>query len=752
MLCSPDSPFLLNVSARFLKLVPLSRHSPLPELMNFVTLFRPLRVVPNTLDPSLNGLDWGAMSKMFSGCLSPASTPGCLMSVMAPSCPLTCHPSVAGLPGPSTKYDPRTLPPMGEEHLDTAYSNLVGPSDAAEEWGDKCGKNARMKVLRAWIGSGRRKGSMRRYADEDEGADLENNADEHRLVAGPSRLTSLSRIAPRTPKRYAQSDDGGHSSDEGGSDNHARTAWRLFGVGEQADAYKTWVSSSSQSQSQILVEAVVDEGRLPTPTSSPFFRTRRLEDRDKGKERAIEHASQSDLPLATSVKCSLERAPAEIVLPPVTPDPSRLTSFVSACTSPFVSIEDVRVSGPSLEEQKNEAIGSGSQPFACLDNIFLSDPSQDLVSSHPRMEHQSQSRQAPRLHGRGLSTTTNDLGNVGTGVDVENVGQAPPLKRQRVEREGSEVKVGEKDGVRELGATRTHLTPCERDETCELPHKRSTGLIRTPTVPSTTSTDNKEASLALSSSALEVESDLGALPRSSPAPAPAVTATPTIPFPVRKRIEDRVNYTGKTTSLNGSGRSTSSPRTWTRQGLVPGLASCSTSAIAHAPALEVQRTSTIVGAKTVYVQMGPAEADASTRADDALVSPRTAARRAERAERRRITEKLRLARPDLVVRAPPLRSGSKSRELERVTMPALVAASTSTAAFTSTSAYEIDMKREANADDGLGVSEEDITMDWEKSCHLAERVREALKRGERAAGVLPRLKCLERPGRYAERT
>ncbi|KAF8121744.1 beta-lactamase-like protein, partial [Boletus edulis] len=139
-------------------LVPLSRHSPLPELMNFVTLFRPLRVVPNTLEPSLNGLDWGAMSKMFSGCLSPASTPGSLASVMAPPCPLTCHPGVTSLPGPSTKFNPRTLSTAGEEkHVDTAYSNLIGPSNDAEQWSDKGGKKVKVEVLRAWIGTGRRK-------------------------------------------------------------------------------------------------------------------------------------------------------------------------------------------------------------------------------------------------------------------------------------------------------------------------------------------------------------------------------------------------------------------------------------------------------------------------------------------------------------------------------------------------------------------------------------------------------------------
>ncbi|KAF8999333.1 beta-lactamase-like protein [Cyathus striatus] len=46
-------------------LVPLSRHSPLPELQSLVSLFRPKRIVPNTLDPGLMGLDWAAIDRVF---------------------------------------------------------------------------------------------------------------------------------------------------------------------------------------------------------------------------------------------------------------------------------------------------------------------------------------------------------------------------------------------------------------------------------------------------------------------------------------------------------------------------------------------------------------------------------------------------------------------------------------------------------------------------------------------------------------
>ncbi|KAE9393271.1 hypothetical protein BT96DRAFT_1023091 [Gymnopus androsaceus JB14] len=52
-------------------LLPLSRHSPLPELQSFVSLFRPKRVIPNTLDPSLRNLDWTAIDRVFRSCCRP---------------------------------------------------------------------------------------------------------------------------------------------------------------------------------------------------------------------------------------------------------------------------------------------------------------------------------------------------------------------------------------------------------------------------------------------------------------------------------------------------------------------------------------------------------------------------------------------------------------------------------------------------------------------------------------------------------
>lgn len=554
------------------KLVPLSRHSHLPELMNFVTLFRPLRVIPNFLDSSLNGLDWGAMSKMFSECLSPVSAHGSLESVIAPYCSLTSHASVTGLPGPSTNYDPRTLFGAGEEgQVDTAYSNMVGPSDAADEWGDKGGRKERMQVLKAWIGTRRRSSLGRMHPGVDGFEDtLEKGTNKRQLIPGSVTVS-------RTAKEYAFSDDSDDSSNEGGSDEHARTAWKFFGVGEPDDECNTWLSPSPESASRVLSgEGVVDMGTLPIPTSSPLPRERRLVGDNDGKERAIEHASQEDLPLGDLVGLSLGKVPTEIALPSVILEASGMTSSLSPFVSPFVSFDDARLSG---QARANEVVGFDSQPFASLDNIVLSKRSQDLDSPHPLAQHSSQSQKVSQLRGKTF-LSTQSIGDVGPRTDVEHEDEAPRLKRRNIDREESNGMMHEKEDTR----TRSN-----------------------------NSSDNKP------------------------------------------------------------------------------------------------------------------------------VNPQTAARRAERALRRRITEKLCLARPDLAVQAHVSRRGSKSR----------VAPSSLAAKSTFTTVEE----RPVEVDDGPGmgmtVAGEDTKMDWKKSRRLAERVREAVRRGERASDVLPRLTCLERW--YAER-
>ncbi|KAK0189903.1 beta-lactamase-like protein [Armillaria mellea] len=143
-------------------LVPLARHSPLPELQRFVSLFRPKAIVPNTLDPSLNGLDWTGIRNVFSSCLSSCESPT-----------------------PATDDDIRPLSDLShdEDGIDVAHKNLVGDEadEAANKWADGRGKRRKLEVLRSWLGLPPLREITTIYVDEEsQGYDSSSDADDER--------------------------------------------------------------------------------------------------------------------------------------------------------------------------------------------------------------------------------------------------------------------------------------------------------------------------------------------------------------------------------------------------------------------------------------------------------------------------------------------------------------------------------------------------------------------------------------------
>ncbi|KAI0667716.1 hypothetical protein C8Q78DRAFT_1052236 [Trametes maxima] len=134
-------------------LVPLARHSPLPELRAFVSLFKPHRVVPNTLDPALKGLDAACMKTMFADCLadeddSPTSQQSvddfCASHALAP-------PEVA--PG---DLDPDLLKGSGSGSgfdEDVAFKNLegAGAREVAEKWADSGRMHKKLTVMKEFL-------------------------------------------------------------------------------------------------------------------------------------------------------------------------------------------------------------------------------------------------------------------------------------------------------------------------------------------------------------------------------------------------------------------------------------------------------------------------------------------------------------------------------------------------------------------------------------------------------------------------
>ncbi|CAL1712191.1 unnamed protein product [Somion occarium] len=112
-------------------LVALSRHSPLPELRDFVSLFKPKRVVPNTLNPALGGLDWACIQGMFAGCFSHST------QLFAPNIPLS----------------PEIDSTIFESDVDVALSNLEGNGalEIAERWADNGKLRKKLKLMRQYL-------------------------------------------------------------------------------------------------------------------------------------------------------------------------------------------------------------------------------------------------------------------------------------------------------------------------------------------------------------------------------------------------------------------------------------------------------------------------------------------------------------------------------------------------------------------------------------------------------------------------
>lgn len=102
--------------------MPLARHSPLPELQEFVKLFRPKKVVPNTLDPRLLNLDWAYIERQFAPFLH-HSTMGTTMHIRE-----RLAVSRGDCLDSATKND-----------VDVAFKNLVGDgaSEIAQRWADQ---------------------------------------------------------------------------------------------------------------------------------------------------------------------------------------------------------------------------------------------------------------------------------------------------------------------------------------------------------------------------------------------------------------------------------------------------------------------------------------------------------------------------------------------------------------------------------------------------------------------------------------
>ena len=228
------------------QLVPLSRHSPLNELRAFVSLFRPARVVPNTLDRSLRGLDALCIPNIFAGCLSNPR-------------PLSSSAFADGL---SDELEIAT-----KDGGDSALQNPVG--DDAERiagaWADSgCGVEKLAVVEQFLTGHDTARHGVRRVLGL---APLPRDGGVERAVSMLQRIRDKQRIRAcrGRPSSVGESDEETERDD---SDAHSRTARMLFGV-------------ESQQQSQ-------EEGRVSTPPVSECDSSRHVTHLDLSPGRLLD--------------------------------------------------------------------------------------------------------------------------------------------------------------------------------------------------------------------------------------------------------------------------------------------------------------------------------------------------------------------------------------------------------------------------------------------------------------------------------
>ena len=100
-------------------------------------MFKPRRVVPNTLDPTLKGLDAACIQGMFAGCLADASSKDLPSSAPSTTELNELDATVRG----------------GEDYEDVAFKNLEGDGarEMAEKWADSGRIRRKLAVVKQYL-------------------------------------------------------------------------------------------------------------------------------------------------------------------------------------------------------------------------------------------------------------------------------------------------------------------------------------------------------------------------------------------------------------------------------------------------------------------------------------------------------------------------------------------------------------------------------------------------------------------------
>ncbi|KAI0309278.1 hypothetical protein OF83DRAFT_87503 [Amylostereum chailletii] len=378
-------------------LVSLSRHSTLPELRSFVSLFRPKRVIPNTLEPALHGLDGKCVEAMFAGCLSDDQDPDPLFPKSYPISDereMYFKTFVAGLNHRSAVLEL-------EHDGDAALLNLQGNNaeEIANQWAESGRAQSKLEVMEKYL-TGDALSVVHMFQGRAQVPPPPSSPvtpvpaqvqKEMRVVSAMEKARLGERIALCRPPPKARRKNVDPDSDSDSDYDEEARARAMEHVLGHAVGIEVSFEEDSQVQyvrQEILVEekVVVGLGRV-----AEAVRT----DGERIADEAFDLPTPRSSPIAASASPSIER-PYEQKNPN---SPNLLTttstrqSMVSTSTSrvvPMNSIEDppgplpTPVSPPRPRKRKAPSIANSSSNLeAAVQSSFSSSPAE---RKRPRMD------------------------------------------------------------------------------------------------------------------------------------------------------------------------------------------------------------------------------------------------------------------------------------------------------------------------------------------------------------------------------
>ena len=352
---------LAYTRAHAAQLVPLLRHSPLQELRAFVSLFRPVRLVPNSLDPSLRGFDALCVPNLFAGCLSTS-------------------PSHV-----SSSFDEALVEggiEINDDHCDSALQNLVG--DGAD------------RIAHAWAVSGRNldkltvmepylRGAARDVARRALGIPPFTDDKVKDAISILERMRDRQRI--NACRGIVVEHESERETESEGEDTHARTAKLLFGIAERSQLVRSQGTSleltpSTQSPPDMCL--LVEEGSgkdIPVPQIPPTLHTDALPISERGCQqtnmrdtrmmcpRNADHESSSFGPIAHTLFLSSTLPAGNRPLPTRRNDQPLMNLQNTPLTGTKRASVPLSSSSPS---QKRSKIEKSLNTYADEDPVFAS--------------------------------------------------------------------------------------------------------------------------------------------------------------------------------------------------------------------------------------------------------------------------------------------------------------------------------------------------------------------------------------------